>query len=94
MSHAITNEILRSVSLELEEVFDSHALICAVMRQYPREYTTDLYGFVSSADPIQSLHASIGQRLLGIDSIEATARKVPSLNVRGQVTDNQEWRRK
>jgi hypothetical protein len=64
VSHAITDEILQSVSQGLGDLFDSHALIFAVMRQHPREYTTDLYGFVTSPDPIMSLHASIDQRLL------------------------------
>lgn len=55
----------------------------------------DLYSFVAQPDPIQSLHASIGKRLLGIDSIEkAGTDKLQSANVRGNETDNQKWRRK
>jgi hypothetical protein len=45
-------------------------------------YTTDLYGFVSSPDPILSLHASIGQRLLSLDTLTPTVR-VKSRNARG-----------
>jgi hypothetical protein len=77
----------------MPNVFDSHALIQRIMRQHPQQYTMDLFSFVSSPDPIQSLHASIGQRLLSIDTIKPT-QKVASMNVRGQETDNQEWHRK
>jgi hypothetical protein len=38
VEHAITDEILRSISLELGDEFDSHDVIFAIMRQYPREY--------------------------------------------------------
>jgi hypothetical protein len=93
MSHRITDEILTSLSLELGDEFESHDMIFAIMRQYPREYATDLYGFVSSPDPILSLHASLGQRLLGIATIEPTV-KVKSRNARGEDSENQKWRLK
>jgi hypothetical protein len=93
MSHSITDDILDSTTSELGEEFDSHDVIFAIMRQRPREYATDLYGFVSSPDPILSLHASIGQRLLGLDTLEPT-KKVRSRNARGEETENQQWRRK
>lgn len=96
MSHTITDDILHTVTAELGEkydTFDSHAVIFAIMRQYPREYVTDLYGFVSSPDPILSLHASLGKRLLGLDTLTPTER-VKSMNVRGEENENQQWRRK
>jgi hypothetical protein len=93
MSHSITDDILQSITSELAEEFDSHDVIFAIMRRHPREYVTDLYGFVSSPDPILSLHASIGQRLLRIDTLTPTKR-VKSRNVRGEENENQQWRRK
>lgn len=93
MSHSITDEILQSITTELGEEYDSHDVIFSIMRQHPREYVTDLYGFISSPDPILSLHASIGQRLLGLDTHTPTKR-VKSRNVRGEETENQQWRRK
>jgi hypothetical protein len=96
MSHSITDDILRTVTFDLGEKvdrFDSHAVIFAIMRQFPREYATDLYGFVSSPDPILSLHASLGKRLLGLETLTPT-EKVKSMNVRGEETENQQWRRK
>lgn len=94
--YAVTNDMIRTLILEMPEpAFDSHALIQHIMRRYPQQYTMDLYSFVAKDDPIQSLHASIGQRLLGVDVIEkADTDKVPSANVRGNVNDNQRWRRK
>ena len=94
MNYAITNEMLRGLILEMPSAtFDSHALIFRAMQQYPQQYTMDLYSFVASPDPILSLHASIGQRLLGIDAIEPT-QKIKTHNVRGEKTENQEWSRK
>ncbi|MCE9573528.1 MAG: hypothetical protein K8W52_10255 [Deltaproteobacteria bacterium] len=91
--YAITKDLLRELVQTMPPVFDSHALIIQAMQRHPQLYTMDLYSFVASDDPIQQLHASIGQRLLGIDTIEPT-RRVPSQNVRGQTSENQEWRRK
>lgn len=94
MSYAVTNEMIRALIQEMPEpVFDSHALIFRVMQQYPQEYTRDSYAFVESPDPIRQHHASFGQRLLGIDSIVPTVKK-KTMNVRGEQTENQEWRRK
>lgn len=93
MSQSINDDVLTSIALELGDEFDSHDVIFAIMRRRPREYATDLYSFVSSPDPILSLHASIGQRLLGVDTIEPT-KKVKSRNARGDESENQQWRRK
>ena len=91
--YAVTNEMIRDLIQQLPNVFDSHDVIERIMQKHPQQYTMDLFSFVAKDDPIHSLHASIGQRLLGFDSIEKT-EKVPSTNVRGNDTDNQEWRRK
>lgn len=91
----ITDTILREQITHLEPVFDSHELIEALMRRHPKEYTFDLYSFIDSEDPIQSLHQSLGRRLLGIDLIEKSeGGKVPSRNVRGGDNLNQQWRRR
>lgn len=94
MNYSVTNELIRGLIREMPDaVFDSHALIFRAMQQYPQEFTRDLYLFIGSDDPIQQHNAAFGKRLLGIDSIEPT-RRVPSMNMRGETTDNQEWRRK
>jgi hypothetical protein len=91
---AVTNEILsESINRMKEPKFDSHAIIRDVMTNHPKEYTKGLYGHVGTDDPIQTFHARIGSSLAGFPSIEKT-EKVLSLNVRGQVTENQEWKKK
>lgn len=96
MSYAITDEIIQTIIDELGSKlpeYDSHAVIFEIMKRHPQQYTTDLYGFVSSPDPILSLHASIGQRLLGFESHSPT-EKGKSPNARGENTENQKWRKK
>ena len=93
--YAITNGMLRELIHRMRAVFDSHDLIQEIMTKHPQEYTKDLYSFVESTDPIQSLHQSIGQRLLGIDLIEkASSDKVRTTNARRKDNANQSWRRK
>lgn len=94
MNYSITNDMIRGLIREMPNgVFDSHALIFRAMQQYPQQFTRDLFLFVDCDDPIQQHNASFAKRLLGIDEIEPT-EKVPSMNVRGETTENQQWRRK
>jgi hypothetical protein len=48
------------------------------------------YANVGNPDPIRETHRQIGIALLGVPGIPPT-RKVNSPNVRGPVTENQEW---
>ncbi|MEO8842498.1 MAG: hypothetical protein ABI704_13070 [Kofleriaceae bacterium] len=98
MNYAVTNDIIRELIREMpDSIFDSHALIFRIMQRYPREYTRDanavLENTAPGTDPITQHHATLGTRFSGIETIAATPRKVSSMNVRGQNTDNQEWRR-
>ncbi|HPH69026.1 MAG TPA: hypothetical protein PLF40_24900 [Kofleriaceae bacterium] len=95
--YAVTQEMISALieQFPFNEDFDSHAVIQQIMHRHPQQYTTDLYSFIKSDDPIRSLHASIGQRLLSMPEIEKSdAGKAPTANVRGNDTANQQWRRK
>lgn len=74
-------------------VFDSHAIIRWLMTNYPQEYVRDLFECVASDDPIQTAHAQFGLALHEVPGIRPDS-KVKSMNVRGQVTENQQWRKK
>jgi hypothetical protein len=88
----LTNAVLADSVQAMQPVFDSHALICDLMSRYPQEYVRELHARVHLADPIKATHADIGQALLSVPGIAPT-RKVDSLNVRGRVSENQEWRK-
>ena len=88
----VTDQILSAAIESLPPTFDTHAVIREVMTRSPREYADDL-GATPGSDPILTLHASIGSRLAAFDTIAKT-RKVSSTNVRGQDTENQEWKKK
>jgi len=49
-------------------------------------------GETAGNDPIRALHAAIGSRLAAFRSI-TKVEKVPSTNVRGPETENQQWRK-
>lgn len=75
----------------MDDQFDSHDFIFGMMRRFPREYTNALYECRRSKDPIQTLHAMIGRKLLSFsDTIRKTRRKA-SRNVRGLPSENQRW---
>lgn len=87
----ITGQILKEAIGPLDEVFDTHAVIRKVTQQSPREYAVALAA-TNGDDPFIVLHGSIGKHLLTFGEIEPT-KKVYSLNIRGQETENQEWRK-
>jgi hypothetical protein len=92
-NNALTDEILNEAIEDMTApTFDSHCVIRQLMKRHPREYATDLH-VTAGQDPILTLHATIGSRLSSFEMIEKT-RKVKSMNVRGEETENQEWRRK
>jgi hypothetical protein len=92
MTTNITDEILGEAVQHMPPTFDSHDVIRDLMRHWPREYASDLCASVG-ADPILTLHSTIGTRLSSFDTIEK-AKKVKSMNVRGEYNENQEWRKK
>ena len=87
----LRDEVFESVLDSMEANFDSHDFIFEMMRHFPREYTHALYECRRAKDPIQTLHAKIGKKLLEFDGrIHKTTRKT-SRNVRGLSSRNQYW---
>jgi hypothetical protein len=60
------------------------------MTTYPQEYVREEFANVGKLDPIRETHRQIGIALLVVPGIRPTQR-VNSPNVRGPVTENQEW---
>lgn len=75
--------------------FDTHELICVIMRLNPKEYVAESYLWVHTDDPIIVAHSQIGralannQSVLGIKSVGRHA----SLNVRGDSTQCEMWKK-
>jgi hypothetical protein len=88
---SLADQMIEQSIERMSEIFDSHALIRDLMRHWPRAYATDLHESIGD-DPIRVLHSAIGTRLLSFNIIEKT-HKVDSLNVRGEMTENQEWQK-
>jgi len=83
--------VFETILERMEDQFDSHDFIFEIMRKFPREYTNALYECRRSKDPIQTLHAKIGRKLLEFrPHIRKTKRK-SSRNVRGLPSANQYW---
>jgi hypothetical protein len=82
--------MLLTVIGPLPTTFDSHDVIRRLMTVVPREYVREEYANVGNPDPIRETHRQIGIALLGIPGIHPT-RKRNSLNIRGSVSENQEW---
>lgn len=85
------DEVFETIIENLGPQFDSHDFIFDMMRHYPREYTKALYECRRSKDPIQSLHAKIGKKLLDFNETIRKVRKKSSRNVRGLPSTNQYW---
>ncbi len=94
MNYEITDQMLTDAANRQPVPFDSHAVIRQLMRDNSRAYVHDLYLHYEAghSDPIHTLHSAIGTRLAGLGTLVPT-QKVRSMNVRGQETENQEWRR-
>ena len=93
MPELFKDYLFEAILEKMEEEFDSHDFIFEMMRHYPREYTNTLYECRRSKDPIQTLHAKIGKKLLEFSGrIRKTKRKA-SRNVRNLHSRNQYWRK-
>ncbi len=91
MTH-LTDVIMAAAIGNLEDVFDSHAMIQQIMTNHPHEYIHELYGNITASDPITITDAVIGKSLHRVPGI-TTHGRVKSPNIRGQITDNQRWRK-
>ena len=85
------DEVFETIIENLGPQFDSHDFIFDMMRHYPREYAKALYECRRSKDPIQSLHAKIGKKLLHFNGTIRKVRSKSSRNVRGLPSRNQYW---
>ncbi|HSG28313.1 MAG TPA: hypothetical protein VLA34_07515 [Candidatus Krumholzibacterium sp.] len=87
------DDVFEVVLEKMEDQFDSHDFIFEMMRQFPRQYTYSLYECRRSKDPIQTLHAKIGRKLLEFDGRILKTRRSASRNTRGLPSRNQHWRK-
>jgi HEPN domain-containing protein len=85
------DHVFETVIAHLEDRFDSHDFIFEMMRRFPREYTSSLYECRRSKDPIQTLHAKIGRKLLEFSDLIRKAKRGSSRKVRGLPSENQHW---
>ena len=85
--------VFESVLERMDDQFDSHDFIFEMMRHFPREYTHALYECRRSKDPIQTLHAKIGRKLLEFHGAIRKTRRSSSRNTRGLPSRNQHWRK-
>jgi len=87
----LRDELFETIIGHLENRFDSHDFIFEMMRRFPREYTFLLYECRRSKDPIQTLHAKIGRKLLEFSDVIRKAERTSSRNVRGLPSGNHHW---
>lgn len=87
------DDVFETVIDHLAGRFDSHDFIFEMMRRFPREYTQSLYECRRSKDPIQTLHAKIGRKLLDFRHRIRKMQRSSSRNVRGLPSENQHWQK-
>ncbi len=85
------DEVFETIIGHLGDRFDSHDFIFEMMRRFPREYTFSLFECRRSKDPIQTLHAKIGRKLLEFGDLIRKVDRKASRNVRGLPSENQHW---
>lgn len=88
------DDLFESVLDKMDDAFDSHDFIFEMMRHFPRQYTNSLYECRRSKDPIQTLHAKIGRKLLEFDDRIRKSGRKSSRNARGLPSKNQHWEKK
>ena len=91
MTDLLRDDVFETILEHMPHHFDSHDFIFEMMRRYPREYTSALYRCRRSKDPIQTLHARIGRKLLEFDGKIKKVKRKSSRNVRGLPSGNQYW---
>lgn len=94
----ISDEILIQAIHQQESIFDSHDVTFTLMRDWAREYTSDLYAALDSQqDPFVKLHTDIAKRMASRQLnqiVEKHGGKRRSMNCRGQMDECQVWRRR
>ena len=90
----ITDEIMaEAVRLQEDNIFDSHDFFAVIMREWPQEYTRELYEFSDMPDPFVSLHTQLAQALARLERLVSKRGKVQSVNCRGQISPCESWSR-
>jgi hypothetical protein len=92
MNH-VTDDIIQRAIDELPNQFDSHDFLRKLMLIEPRAYVCELHEKLDTDDPIQQAHAELASQLNRFTSLEKV-RRVRSMNIRGQETENQLWRKR
>ena len=87
------DRVFESILENISDHFDSHDFIFEMMRHFPREYTNALYECRRAKDPIQTLHAKIGRKLLEFKGSIKKTRRTSSRNTRGLPSRNQHWQK-
>lgn len=86
-------EHFETVIAQMGSEFDSHAFIKCFMNLYEKEYATQLGRHSETQAPFRTLHAQIA-RYLALHAEELGIRPVshvPSENIKGNETYNQNW---
>ncbi len=89
----LRDDVFETVLDRMNDEFESHDFIFAMMRRFPREYTYALYECRRAKDPIRTLHSKIGRKLSGMKGRIGKTRKKTSRNVRGLTSTNQFWKK-
>lgn len=88
----LTDDLFASAIRRLPDIFDSHAFIFELMRSHSQLYVRELHRLVNSPNPIEATHGVIGHAL-GRTSIIEMHGRVRSRNVRGEMRENQQWKK-
>lgn len=73
---------------------DNHQFEREAMQQFTTEFALDFLEYIDQPDPLLSFSLNFGrwiQRELELKGHIARTRRVPSLNLRGGTTENQQW---
>jgi hypothetical protein len=92
----ISDDVLgEAVRSQPSDEFDSHDVIFWISRNRPRDYAADLHvALEDDGDPFLNLHSAIGRRLAALPRlVQQQHRKQVSMNVRGDQTECEVWRR-
>ena len=90
----LTKGIIQQVIDELPDEFDSHEFLRKLMTIAPRVYVNQLKVKLDTGavDPIQTAHSEIAKRLDKVGLLRKLDT-VRSMNIRGEVTENQLWQK-
>lgn len=75
------------------KLVDNHQFEREAMAHFQTEFALDFLEYIAKADPLHSFSMDFGRWIqTSLAGQIAPTNKVPSLNLRGKMSDNQEWR--